>query len=122
MTKRANPTLKNIQIIDGALNATFSLFQATADEFSAIFPEPGQDMEMIEDFLGRAGASNAAATLERIWQRPLLKQDAQGIHGTLFYDYADRREFLPLTKREVDWNPACLNEAQRILFAEKRGD
>jgi hypothetical protein len=27
--------LKNIQIIDGALNATFSVFQATEDEFAA---------------------------------------------------------------------------------------
>ena len=30
--------MKNIQIIDGALNATFSVFQATDDEFASIFP------------------------------------------------------------------------------------
>lgn len=31
--------MKNIQIIDGAVNATFSVFQATAEEFDAIFPD-----------------------------------------------------------------------------------
>ena len=30
--------MKNIQIIDGALNATFSVFQAAAEAFAAIFP------------------------------------------------------------------------------------
>ncbi|WP_377830404.1 hypothetical protein ACFKHW_18620 [Bradyrhizobium lupini] len=49
--------MKNIQIIDRAVNATFSLFQATDDEFAAIFPGPGQDMELIEDFTERLGKS-----------------------------------------------------------------
>ena len=26
-----------------------------------------------------------AAALKRIWERPIRKQDAQGIHGTLFH-------------------------------------
>lgn len=30
--------MKNVQVIDGATNATFSLFQATDEEFAAIFP------------------------------------------------------------------------------------
>lgn len=48
-------TFKNVQIVDGALNATYSLFQATAEEFDVIFPQPCQDMEIVEDFLSRAG-------------------------------------------------------------------
>ena len=39
--------MKNIQIIDRAENATFSLFQATDEEFDAIFPGDGQDMEKL---------------------------------------------------------------------------
>src|SRR6185437_5384901 len=38
--------LRNIQIVDGADNATFSIFQATNEEFHEIFPGPGQDMEI----------------------------------------------------------------------------
>jgi hypothetical protein len=112
--------LKNIQIIDRAVNATFSLFQATEKEFAAIFPGEGQDMELIEDFTERAGEEQALLILSPVWERPVLKRDAQGIHGTLYYEYADRRRSLPATKREVDWDDHAINSAQRLLFASKR--
>jgi hypothetical protein len=111
--------LKNIQIIDGALNATFSLFQATPAEFAAIFPG-GRDMELIEDFIERVGEREAGDVLSPIWERPILKRDAQGIDGTLFYGWGDRRAFLPFTKREVDWDDGAINEAQRRLFRSHR--
>ncbi len=44
--------MKNIQIIDGASNCTFSIFQATAEEFNLLFPEPGQDIQFSEDLEG----------------------------------------------------------------------
>jgi hypothetical protein len=112
--------LKNIQIIDGARNATFSVFQATEEEFSAIFPADGQDIEFIEDFIARCGDDQAGRILKPIWERPILKRDAHGIHGTLYYEYEDRRKYLPTTKREVDWDQGAINSAQRRLFASKR--
>jgi hypothetical protein len=108
-----------VQIIDGAVNATFSVFQASEEEFEAIFPN-GRDMEFIEDFIQRIGERNADAILSAIWERPILKRDAQGLHGTLFYGWADRREHYPSTKREVDWNEDAINNAQRRLFRTKR--
>jgi hypothetical protein len=105
--------LKNIQIIDSALNAT-------EDEFAAIFPADGQDIELIEDFIERCGAEQAGRILRPIWERPILKRDAQGIHGTLYYEYAARRQYLPATKREIDWDDQAVNSAQRKLFASKR--
>ena len=106
--------MKNIQIIDGASNATFSIFQATDEEFAAIFPD-GTDMELSEDFFSRLGQEEAGRVIGPLWKRPILKRDAQGIHGTLFYDNADRE--IPVTKREVDWDPSSINSAQRALFA-----
>jgi hypothetical protein len=41
--------MKNIQVIDGADNCTFSIFQATDEEFAAIFPQSGQDIQLSED-------------------------------------------------------------------------
>lgn len=111
--------MRNIQIIDGARNATFSLFQATDEEFAAIFPDD-QDMALIEDVVTRLGESEAGNILSRIWERPILKRDAQGIHGTLFYDWDDRREILPVTRREVDWDERSINAAQRRLFQAAR--
>jgi hypothetical protein len=112
--------MKNIQIVDGAENATFSVFQATETEFALIFPAEGQDIEFPEDFFQRVGDGVATATLKPIWSRPVLKRDAQGVHGTLFYNYAERRRHLPASKREVDWDPAAINQAQRDLFDRLR--
>lgn len=111
--------MKNIQIIDGAVNATFSIFQATDEEFAEIFPGD-RDMEFSEDFHQRVGEQRARAILEPIWQRPILKRNANGIHGTLYYDWAKRRERLPSSKREVDWDDLAINEAQRLLFRANR--
>ncbi|MBW8859476.1 MAG: hypothetical protein JF570_07020, partial [Caulobacter sp.] len=107
--------MKNIQIIDGAENATFSVFQATDVEFLLIFPE-GQDIELAEDLFKRLGQKRAHAILTPIWSRPILKRDAMGIHGTLFYNWEHRRNYLPTSKREVDWDEADINDAQRQLF------
>ena len=41
--------VKNIQVIDGAMNYTFSIFQATDEEFVLFFPEPGQEIQFAED-------------------------------------------------------------------------
>jgi hypothetical protein len=112
--------MKNIQVFDGARNATFSIFLATDDEFAAVFPSHGQDMEFIEDFIARVGEDKARAILAPIWDRPILKRDAMGIHGSLFFEFEDRKEFYPATKREVDWDERSINRAQRELFAKYR--
>lgn len=111
--------MKNIQIIDGAANATYSVFQATEEEFIAIFPD-GQDMELAEDLMVRLGEKAASSVLAPLWNRPILKRDALGIHGTLFYDNEHRREYIPPSKREVDWDDHSINRAQRDLFAQHR--
>lgn len=61
--------MKNVQIIDGAANATFSLFQATEEEFHAIFPDE-RDIELVEDLINRLGEETAEAILSSIWDRP----------------------------------------------------
>jgi len=111
--------MKNVQIIDGADNATFSVFQVTDQEFAEIFPN-GQDMELSEDFHQRVGEARARAILTPIWERPILKRDAQGIHGALYYDWERKRGHLPVSKREVDWDESGINQAQRRLFRSAR--
>jgi hypothetical protein len=108
--------MKNVQIIDGASNATYSLFQATDDEFAAIFPE-GRDMEMVEALIERLGDDEAARVLTPLWDRPILKREAVGLHGTLF---DNERRRLPASKREVDWDERSINPAQRELYSRHR--
>lgn len=109
--------MKNVQIIDGASNATFSLFQATEEEFARIFPA-GRDMELVEDLIQRLGEDEAGRMLKPLWDRPVLKREAVGLHGTLFYD--NERRKIPTSKREVDWDDRSINPAQRELFARHR--
>ena len=111
--------MKNIQIIDGAANATFSVFQATDEEFATIFPD-GRDIELIEDLIERVGEEAAGSVLTPLWSRPILKREALGVHGTLFYDNDHRRDHIPPSKREVDWAEDSVNQAQRNLFAPHR--
>ena len=111
--------MRNIQIVDGAVNATFSVFQATENEFAVIFPD-GRDMEIADDLVERVGKEEAGRVLAALWARPVLKRDAMGIHGTLFYDTDQRRDFLPVSRREVDWDERFVNDAQRTLFRANR--
>ncbi len=111
--------MKNIQIIDGAINATYSIFQATESEYNIIFPDEC-DMELIEDLIARLGDDETNRVLAPLWERPILKRNAVGIHGTLFYDNDHRRNFRPQSKREVDWNEQTINQAQFDLFSRYR--
>ncbi len=104
--------MKNIQVIDGALNCTFSLFQATDEEFALVFPDKGQDIQYAEDL---RSLPDVDAALSRIWQRPIRKRDAMGIHGTLFYQL-ERYKKVFRGKCEASVDPRAINEAQRRML------
>jgi len=93
--------MKNIQVIDAAKNCTYDIFSATEEDFVAIFPASGQDVEFIEDFIERIGESAAEKICNRLWTARLDKKTAAGIHGTLFYGLESKRKFYP-TKRESE--------------------
>jgi hypothetical protein len=107
--------MKNIQVIDGALNCTLSIFQATEEEFALLFPEPRQDIQYAEDLALLPRKEDVEAALRRIWGRPIRKQDALGIHGTLFYEL-ERYKTYYRAKREDAIEPSEVNLAQRRLF------
>jgi hypothetical protein len=107
--------MKYIQVIDGALNCTFSIFQATDEEFALLFPESQQDIQYAEDLASLPRQEEVEAALRRIWERPIRKQDALGIHGTLFYQL-ERYKTYYRAKREEAVEPSAVNQAQRRLF------
>jgi hypothetical protein len=107
--------MKNIQVIDGATNCTFSLFQATDEEFELLFPEFRQDIQYAEDLSGLPRQDEIAVALQRIWERPIRKQDVQGIHGTLFCQL-QRYKNTYREKREDAVDQSAINAAQRRLF------
>ncbi len=96
--------MKNIQVIDGAVNCVYDIFAATEDEFWTIF-HSGQDVAFIEDVYAAGDASVLNAAFENIWKRRIAKASALGIHGTLFYELQEKKVYYPTLKDEEAINP-----------------
>lgn len=96
--------MKNIQVIDGAKNCVYDVFAATDEEFSLIFPD-GQDVAFIDEVLLRAPEKEIDAAFTRIWSRRIAKKQALGIHGVLFYELEDKKQYYPTRRDEEAVNP-----------------
>jgi hypothetical protein len=121
--------MKNIQVIDGAINCIYEIFAATDEQFAEIFAD-GTDIEFVEDFFERLGEERATQVITPLWTRPLNKKSVVGIHGTLFYQLKEKAEFYP-TKKEAEfvaWGQSPLtpddvpNDSQRPDPNDQRPD
>ena len=95
--------MKNIQIVDGAINADYAIFAASDADFSTLFPQPGQDIELVEDFITRMSERESNRILTTLWTAPIDKKSVCGIHGTLFFNVPQNHDHFPPTRREADW-------------------
>ena len=96
--------MKNIQVIDGALNAVYDIFAATDEEFALIFPI-GEDIAFIGEVLARGYEKELDEVFARIWRRRIQKCDVVGIHGTLFYELDHKKQYYPTRRDEEARNP-----------------
>ena len=97
--------MKNVQVIDGAQNSEYAIFAMTDEEFAVVFPDPGQNVEFIEDAIERTGKEVVGRLLRNVWKHPVRKPEANGIHGTLFYELLWKKKFYP-TKNDTEMVPA----------------
>jgi hypothetical protein len=93
--------MKNIQIIDNAMNGSFSIYSIPDDVFQQLFPEQGQDVEFLEDVVCRLGEQQAGELMKYTWNSRQEKCNVQGIQGTIFIDLENRKLFYP-NKKEAD--------------------
>jgi len=96
--------MKYIQVIDGAVNCVFDIFEAEDDDHVLLFPD-GTDIAFAEDFEKRSDCAEVASALERLWKRRVPKKDAMGIHGIIFYELPEKRQYYPTLKDEEAINP-----------------
>ena len=96
--------MKNIQVIDNAINTVYDIFGATDEEFSLLFPD-GTNIAFIDEVLERAPKSSVKAALKQLWTRPVRKCEAMGIHGILFYGLDNKKQFYPTRLDEEAANP-----------------
>ena len=92
--------MKNIQVIDGADNCTYSIFSIDDEKFEMIFPN-GRDVEFIGDLEERLSLEQMEKVFEGLWERCVKKTEVTGIHGTLFYELEFKKKYYP-TKKEED--------------------
>ena len=96
--------MKNIQVIDGAENCVYDVFAASDEEFALIFPA-GQDVAFIDEVMLRGPEKELDAAFTRIWTRRIPKTQALGIHGLLFYDLENKKQYYPTRRDEEAVNP-----------------
>lgn len=94
--------MKNIQIIDDAVNCTYDVFAIDDSGFDEIFPGE-TDVEFEDDLYKRLGENKANSLLSMLWSSRQNKKNVLGIHGTLFFGYCceEKRPFYP-TKKESE--------------------
>jgi hypothetical protein len=95
---------KNIQVIDGADNCVYDVFSATDEDHALLFPN-GTDIAFAEDFESRPEVRPISEALERLWANRVPKAHVIGIHGTLFYQLPQKRQFYPTRMDEEAQNP-----------------
>jgi len=93
--------MKHIQVIDSATNTGYWIYQVDDISFFEMFPDKGQDIEFISDFIQRVGESRAEEILSNIWPRKMDKKSVPGIDGTLFFELEHKKRYYP-NKRESD--------------------
>ena len=96
--------MKNIQIIDGAQNCVYDIFAATEEEFALVFPND-TDIAFIDEVYANGDKQLLDAAFKNIWQRPVKKSEAQGIHGIIFYELEEKKAYYPTRKDEEAINP-----------------
>jgi hypothetical protein len=96
--------MKNIQVIDGAMNSEYAIFRISDELFQLIFPQEGQDIEFVEDVIRRVGRGKINILSEICPESRIKKTEAQGIHGTLFYELIKQKKRYYPNKKETDLN------------------
>lgn len=77
---------KNIQVIDGAINSTFDIFQISEEMFNLLFPR-GTDvafLDEVEQRLNEDGKEQISRIWATVYQKKVDKKILTGgVHGTL---------------------------------------
>lgn len=92
--------MKNIQVIDGAINSTFDIFEIDDEKFSVLFPN-NTDLSFLEDY---PDLMNDRYFWSLIFSRKVDKKEVTGIHGTLHLTGSDTDKDEFPNRKESDIN------------------
>ena len=72
--------MKNLEIVDGALNGRFEIYEVEDEIFQRLFPD-GKDEIYLEDL--EEVIKNDVSFWDRAYAREVERRIVRGIHGTL---------------------------------------
>ena len=72
--------MRNIEIVDGALNSRFEIYAVDDATFEALFPN-GESETYLEDL--SEDLQDDVAFWDRVYTREIDRHQVQGIHGVL---------------------------------------
>ena len=92
--------MKNIQIVDGAVNSTFEIYEVSDELFQLMFPD-NADVAFLSDVEQVFQRINDDQMWGLIYKNKVNKKHVLGIHGTLHLtgSYC-RKECFPTQKEE----------------------
>jgi len=76
---------KNVQVIDGAINSIFKIFEISEEQFNILFPK-GSDIAFLEDF---PELEDDLKFWKEFYKNRINKNNVIGIHGTLHLTGSD---------------------------------
>jgi hypothetical protein len=91
--------MKNVQVIDGAVNSVFEVYSIPDKLFYTLFPK-GTDLAFVKDFVGKI--KNSDNRWRALYKRRMDEKSIRGIHGSLCLDLCNiNPKFFP-SRRETD--------------------
>lgn len=96
--------MKNILIIDGAVNCVYDVFSASDADYFLIFKD-FKDIAFIDEIHESGDELKLNAAFNRIRKRRIKKSEICGIHGTIFYELDKKKVFYPTRIDEDAVNP-----------------
>jgi len=92
---------KNVQVIDGAINSVFKIFEVSLEQFERLFPN-NTDIAFLEDL---TDLDDDISFWKEFYKKRVDKQNVVGIHGTLHLtgSYVEKSEFP--NRKETDIIP-----------------
>lgn len=103
--------MKNIMLIDGASNCTFDVYRISEEHFKYLFPNEGQELEYIDALIEQHGEDPVDEAIKGIFEYCYMNKSwIEGIHGTLIYEYPQRRVHFPSLRWHKADTPSDFDE------------
>lgn len=92
--------MKNIQVIDGAANSIFEIYQVPNDLFDILFPN-STDIAFVDEIDKDDETREGKRFWNMVYQHPVNKKRVAGIHGTLHLTASlVDKEYFPTRKED----------------------